>query len=429
MARILLIDDDLNLLQMVKLMLTRVGHEVDTTSSGEEGLTIAARQRPDMAIIDVMMPGLSGYDVVRKMRQEPRTARIPIIILTARSQPMDKHMALEAGANAFLSKPVTAQELTERVDAVLEAGVDYRVHTGLLTEPASQPVQPGSPDTSPTPEAPAVPSPVPSSPPAETPSDRKPIGVAEAQQRKVTGPLPASLPLITVIGLRGGTGSTTLAVNLAALWAGAGRRVCLADFSAVSGHAQLHLHLTPQQHWGQLLNAGDAPDPRALPRLLTVHQKSGIALLGAPPIPTHSTLSARMVQGVLRELSSTFDQVVVDAPTLDTATRGALLASRAVVVVMTDDPPAVQTTAQFLAGLQSMNIEMGRVRVVLNHVRPAADIPAETIQKALRRPLSAEIPYDTEQTNAIRRGVPLVVSDANRPFSKAVQQLARTIAG
>src|SRR3990172_1887103 len=135
MARILVVDDDVNLLQMVRLMLQRVGHEVETSSNGEEGLLFASQKQPDLAIIDVMMPGLSGYDVVRRLRDDPFTARIPIVILTARSQPMDKQMALEAGANAFLSKPVTAQELTDRVDAVLRAGVNYRVHTGLLTEP------------------------------------------------------------------------------------------------------------------------------------------------------------------------------------------------------------------------------------------------------------------------------------------------------
>ena len=126
MPRILLVDDDVNLLQMVKLMLERAGHEVETANNAAESIERAAETVPDLAIIDVMMPGISGYDVVRKLRADPRTVRIPIIILTARSQPMDKHMALDAGANAFLSKPVTSQELTQRVDAVLRAGVTHR---------------------------------------------------------------------------------------------------------------------------------------------------------------------------------------------------------------------------------------------------------------------------------------------------------------
>jgi two-component system cell cycle response regulator len=76
---------------------------------------------PDLAIIDVMMPELSGYDVVRQMRADPATAHIPIMILTARSQPVDKQMALDAGANSFMSKPVMSKDLIERVETVIEA--------------------------------------------------------------------------------------------------------------------------------------------------------------------------------------------------------------------------------------------------------------------------------------------------------------------
>ncbi|HML24489.1 MAG TPA: response regulator, partial [Aggregatilinea sp.] len=145
MAQILLVDDDLNLLQMVRLMLQRLGHQVVTSRNGEEGLRLAAEMQPDLAIIDIMMPGLSGYDVVNRLRVDPKTAHVPIIILTARSQPMDKHKALRAGANAFISKPVTAQELADRVEAVLEAGVGFRINTGLLAEPVGADLGPPPP--------------------------------------------------------------------------------------------------------------------------------------------------------------------------------------------------------------------------------------------------------------------------------------------
>jgi MinD-like ATPase involved in chromosome partitioning or flagellar assembly len=139
------------------------------------------------------------------------------------------------------------------------------------------------------------------------------------------------------------------------------------------------------------------------------------------------TLSTPATQVVLRELSTTFNFVVVDAPHLDLASTGALLLSRTLIVVMCDDPPSVQTTGQFLTALQNLGVEAARVRVVLNHVRPANDVPVETIQKALKRPLSAEIPYDANQMTAIRRGVPLVISDSQGPFAQGIEQLARTM--
>jgi CheY-like chemotaxis protein len=439
MAHILVVDDDVNLLQMVRLMLERVGHTVETARDGEKGITLAGQSQPDLAIIDVMMPELSGYDVVRRMREDPKTARIPIVILTARSQPMDKHMALEAGANSFLSKPVSSQELADRVAAVLQAGVDYRVHTGLLTEP----VPPRAPEG-------AAVSPAP--PPVIQPPSTDEIAAsilpaADTQPKSPTGRLrktgrvpigaedlnqpadipPTRLPVITILSLRGGTGCTTIAINMAFLLASMARRVCVAELSRAGGHIPMHIHLTPKNHWGLLLDQGDIPDPRLLHQILLHHTAAGVAVLAAPPVPSTETLSTPAAQNILRELSSTYDPVVVDAGQLSPATVGALNVSSAVVIVMTDDPFSVQTTGQTLVTLQNMGVEAGRVRLVLNHTHPARDLPPAAIQKALKRPLSAELPYDPNQPGAVRRGMPLVVASPKSPYAAAVQQLTRTI--
>ncbi len=474
MSQILLIDDDFNLLQMVKLMLERVGHTVEIAKDGEKGIVLAAQIRPDLAIIDVMMPGLSGYDVVRRLRQDPLTASIPIIILTARSQPMDKEMALEAGANAFLSKPVTAQELTERVDAVIKAGVNYRVHTGLLTEPVPRPgisapttsskpitgrVPPAGPPQA-TPPAPAAGSvtPRPGSAPArgrrpigadtaqnaaaapET-AERTPIGAdalgrapigadvagrapigADSTARTPIG-APLRLPLIAVTSLRGGTGCTTIAINMAVALAQSGQKVCLAELSTAGAHIPLYLHLKPVQTWADL--PALHPDPGATSALLEQHPPTGISILAAPPRPVESGPTSDLAQGMLAELGGAFNPVVVDIRLLDAASRVALQAAAAVVVVMTDDPPSIQSSTHLLAALEELGIDAGRIRVVLNHVRPTFDVPSETIQKALKRPISLETPYDPGQVTAIRRGQPLVAAKPDSAFAKGIQQLIR----
>ncbi len=441
MARILVVDDDPNLLQMVKLMLQRVEHEVETANGGEKGIVLAAQWQPDLIVLDLMMPDVSGYDVVRKLRADPLTAKIPIVVLTARSQPMDKQTALQAGANAFLSKPVTAKELTERVDAVLKAGVAFRVHTNLLTEPIP-PKETAStkPPAVPSPAAPVTPrpgtAPLSAAPPLPnnasatliTPppsrSGRVPIG-AEDLGRAAPVKLPL-LPLVTVISLRGGVGTTTIAVNLALILAGHGR-VGLADFSPSSGHVHLHLHLPARKHWGQLVPQGDVPNPRALMDLLASYAVLPVDVLAAPPQPPEKTLSTKAAQNILRELSSNHKRLVADARTLDDATKGALQISRAVVVVMADDPPSIQSTGQLLVTLHTLGVAQERVRVVLNHIHPTPDVPSATIQKALRRPLDAELPYALEHREAIRRGRPVVLADPEGAFSRALGQLARTL--
>ncbi|MCD4685935.1 MAG: response regulator [Anaerolineae bacterium] len=469
MARILVIDDDLNLLQMVRLMLEREDHEVETARNAERGMVLAAADLPDVAIVDVMMPDISGYDMVRKLRENPKTARIPVIILTARSQPMDKQMALEAGANAFLSKPVTAQELNERVDAVIEAGVEFRVHTGLLTEPVpppeseaaqapppptgapagidwrdSEPMAPPSPNHAPSrapigasdmPDHATIPTPAPFPSPVSTPAPaqqatprtpgRIPIGAEDLTH--AVDVAPAVIQALTVLSLRGGAGTTTLAVNLGLRLATRGERICIADFSTSSGHVHLHLRLSAQKNWGLLLNQGAMPDPRALNRLLATHQGSGLSVLPAPLLPPAHALTSAATQNVLRELNTTFQHVIVDARGLDSAVTGALKVSQTVIVLLTDDPPAVQSTGQLLLALRNLGVEDGRIRLVLNHVRATTDVPVDTIQRALKRPLNADLPYEPGHLNAIRRGVPVALANPDGAYCRALDMLVRTL--
>jgi MinD-like ATPase involved in chromosome partitioning or flagellar assembly len=94
---------------------------------------------------------------------------------------------------------------------------------------------------------------------------------------------------------------------------------------------------------------------------------------------------------------------------------------------MADDPASVHTTNQFLMMLNALGVDNGRVRLVLNHPRPMTELPADAIQKALRRSLAAELPFEPKQSAAIRRGVPLVAALPDSPFSTGIQQLARTL--
>lgn len=120
MARILVVDDDVDLLQMIRMLLeSRGGHEAILSADGEDGIAEALADPPDLAIIDVVMPGITGYEVCRRLRQEPATANIPIIVLIARGQPVDREAALAAGADVYIAKPVTMAELLERVNDML----------------------------------------------------------------------------------------------------------------------------------------------------------------------------------------------------------------------------------------------------------------------------------------------------------------------
>ena len=116
---VLVADDDEDILQLVSFRLERAGYTVVTAADGPEALAAARQHQPDLAVLDVMMPGLNGYEVTRQLRADPATAAIPVILLTARVQEADVSRGFEAGADDYLRKPFSPQELRSRVQAIL----------------------------------------------------------------------------------------------------------------------------------------------------------------------------------------------------------------------------------------------------------------------------------------------------------------------
>jgi DNA-binding response OmpR family regulator len=119
MSEILVVDDDRDVAQTVELALRRRGFKVMIANSGVEALKVLRRYEPDLVILDVLMPGMGGLEVCRRLRSDPKTENLPIIFLTARGQERDRIEGLRAGADDYLSKPFSLEELLLRVTAVL----------------------------------------------------------------------------------------------------------------------------------------------------------------------------------------------------------------------------------------------------------------------------------------------------------------------
>lgn len=127
MSEILVVDDDRDVAQSIELSLRRRGFRVTLAHSGVEALKTLRRYRPDIVILDILMPGMSGLDVCRHLRTDPNTLDLPIIFLTARGQEQDRIEGLRAGADDYLSKPFNLEELILRVKAVLRRAKDTPV--------------------------------------------------------------------------------------------------------------------------------------------------------------------------------------------------------------------------------------------------------------------------------------------------------------
>jgi diguanylate cyclase (GGDEF)-like protein len=118
-VRVLVADDDPDIRTLVVLLLEAQGHTVLAAGSGQEALDLAIAQQPDIAVLDVMMPGLDGYDVTRELRADARLSEIPVLLLTALSNGDDVARGFEAGADDYLRKPFLSEELEARVQALL----------------------------------------------------------------------------------------------------------------------------------------------------------------------------------------------------------------------------------------------------------------------------------------------------------------------
>ncbi len=201
MATILVIDDDLDLQQMLRLVLQRGGHKVITTGDGPDGLTKAKALKPDMAIVDVMMPGMNGYPVVRKMREEPDLARMAVLSLTARAQPVDREAALAAQADDYMPKPFAPNELLAKVSELMTSRI-----------------------------------------------------AAQGPARKT----------IAVLSLRGGVGVTSVAVNLALACQQKNHPTCLVDLKSGPGHVAMQLRLNAKTTWIDWAGGNEATNDSVL---------------------------------------------------------------------------------------------------------------------------------------------------------------------
>lgn len=122
-GRILVVDDDPLVLRLTSILFNRAGHEVHVAADGFEGLAKVDEIKPDLVILDVMMPGLSGLEVCRRLRANPATARLPVLLLSA-TEPTswDASGPSLAGADGFIKKTASADELLARADSMLQAG-------------------------------------------------------------------------------------------------------------------------------------------------------------------------------------------------------------------------------------------------------------------------------------------------------------------
>lgn len=132
MSRILVVEDDRDIADLIRHYLARAGHHVEVLASGSAAVQKVREEMPDLLILDLMLPGMSGIDVCRTIREDVAIARLPIIMVTARAQESDRVRGLESGADDYVTKPFSTRELVARVAALLRRVAPAHEAGGVL---------------------------------------------------------------------------------------------------------------------------------------------------------------------------------------------------------------------------------------------------------------------------------------------------------
>jgi len=120
MAKILIVDDSPTELHVLAKILQQAGHEALTAADGEAGIATAKTQGPDAILMDVVMPGINGFQATRKLSRDPKTQHIPVLMVTTKDQDTDKEWGMRQGAKGYLVKPVDGRELLQKLNELLD---------------------------------------------------------------------------------------------------------------------------------------------------------------------------------------------------------------------------------------------------------------------------------------------------------------------
>ncbi len=118
-GKILVVDDEVNITQILEFSIGSEGYEVITAANGEEAVDKARREQPDLVILDIMMPKIDGYEACRILKSNPLTKNIPVVLLTAKGRDIDKRLGFEVGATDYIVKPFSPSKLVDRIHELL----------------------------------------------------------------------------------------------------------------------------------------------------------------------------------------------------------------------------------------------------------------------------------------------------------------------
>jgi CheY-like chemotaxis protein len=377
--KILLVDDDVDTLRLVGLMLQRQGYQIIAANNGNEALLLAQNDNPDLILLDIMMPDMDGYEITLKLRENPSTSAIPIIMFTAKNQVEDKVTGFEVGVDDYITKPTQPRELSAHIRAVLSQGK----------------------------KIPSI---------SASPSGQRNRGY-----------------VIGVLAAKGGLGVSTVALNLGiCLQIKTDRDIIIAEFRPGEGDIALMLGINNPTGLNNLLDQIPTNITAAHVSSELINHKYKVKLLPASYLPNDARLLtySNHFDSIMSHLVYQADYVVIDlGPSLPPITHKMISNCDEVVVLIDPNPIIVIRTQKLIAELKQRGFGEGRLHAVLyNRQRIDAQYSLSHVQQDLRYPISIVFTAAPElNMQSVINGIPLVISNPDNITSQQFFRLADNI--
>ena len=372
--KILIVDDDADTVKFISMILTRLGYDVVAALSGQQALELARTEQPDLIVLDVMMPGLDGYEVARILRQDPQTAVTPILMFTAKAQVDDKVTGYNAGVNIYLTKPIHPIDLQANIKTLL--------------------------------------------------SQRQGRTEAPSSRAYVLG----------VLAAKGGMGVSTVALNLAISYHNLYQvNVIAAEMKPGQGTWAQELHLNNSGGLTSLLQKSAARLTQPVVTAALTSSVHGISLLLASNEWKDVELvhATAQLEAILKQLPLMASLVILDIGTPFHPAFSLLAESCDEIILVTEPQPGAARHTQFLAQelrsnfsgtLKTLNI------LTLDRSPSSVKLSKNEVEHIVGQSICLELPPAVEQAyNAASQLVPLVIFEPQGTVAQRFKLLAEQI--
>jgi pilus assembly protein CpaE len=375
MIRVLLIDDEVFYFKLVAPVIKKAGFTLEYARNGNEGLAKLPIYNPDIIVLDLRLPDLTGFDILARIRRDPTFSNTPVIFVTGQNELNSKLKAFELGADDYLEKPFQPEELVARLGILARRG--------------------------------------------------KAIKMAQQYETEFT----STTTTVAVHSLRGGVGCTSIAVNLALafyqIWA---KPTVLVDAVLASGQVAMMLDASPRSSWEDVADVPPASiDDELLSTLVSKHE-SGIQYIAAPKFPIAAdSFQQGFFLVVAEKLIQFYDFVVMDvAHDFSDISIELLSSANIILLVLAPEMASLRAAIGALQIYDQLGFAPEKIKVALNHNSSSVTIGIKQsqIEKALGHPIDLIIPYGSNDVSrAINFGEPFLLKNRELPISMRIEEI------